>query len=58
MYGFGESNEVIFIDGTIDNEIVIGYGDEHDQIYKDIENLFVDEYLEYTKSPFYSIDPR
>ncbi|MEO9869021.1 AbiH family protein [Ekhidna sp.] len=41
---------------SIESEICFGFGDEHSPRYDEIENLYENEFLKYSKSMFYSRD--
>jgi Bacteriophage abortive infection AbiH len=52
-----DSVNVINIHGLVqNNDIIFGYGDENSQRYKEIENLNDNRFLEYAKSPNYSLN--
>ena len=54
-----EGTTIINIHGLgddLDSEICFGFGDEHSPRYSEIENLYENEFLKYSKSIFYSKD--
>ncbi|WP_420576723.1 AbiH family protein [Ekhidna sp.] len=54
-----EGTAIINIHGQADtkeSEICFGFGDEHSPRYNEIENLYENEFLKYSKSIFYSKD--
>lgn len=54
---FKDDDSVHHIHGQVGKEnMVLGYGDEHDKRYEELEDLNDDQYLEYTKSPWYTTD--
>lgn len=57
LYGFFKEEEIINIHGELSNNknpINLGFGDERDKVYSEIENLNQNEYLRFMKSFFYS----
>lgn len=53
---YSVSSNVTHIHGQVNNNMVFGYGDEHNDHYKAFENFQENHFLEFSKSPWYTTD--